>query len=145
MRCSHPNCSSHQQSMCGVPPPSFYVVRCPHPMCYSRQQSMCGVPPSQYTFFLCGVPPNVVFFSTVALSWILSKIENLASSSLQDKALLNLYPRVWHSQLTLLYIILHNIYYTFQISQIGQIVLLLEHLHLHTNEKMCICTTLITS
>ena len=48
--------------MCGVPPPSFYVVQCPHPMCYSHQQSMCGVPPSQFTFFLCGVPPNVVFF-----------------------------------------------------------------------------------
>ena len=35
--------------------------------------------------------------NTLALSWILSKIENLASSNLQDEAKLNFYPRVWHS------------------------------------------------
>ena len=36
---------------------SFNVVRCPHPNCSPHQQSMCGVPPSQYIFVLCGVPP----------------------------------------------------------------------------------------
>ena len=31
------------------------------------------------------------------LSWILSKLENVASSSLQDETKLNFYPQVWHS------------------------------------------------
>ena len=53
------------------------------------------------SLFWCAVsptPPNLVLcLNTLALSGILSKIENLASSSLQNEAKLNLYPRVWHS------------------------------------------------
>ena len=52
-----------------------------------------------YTFSVWCPPPKILFcaLNTLALSWILSKIENLTSSSLQDEAKLNLYPRVWHS------------------------------------------------
>ena len=99
------------QSMCCVPPSqymlSFKVVRCPHPICSTHQECMCGVPPC-----------NSVPLPHLALSWILSKVENLESSSLHDEPtdwlflasykapvwlsiLLNLYLRVWHSQLSL--------------------------------------------
>ena len=71
------------------------------PLLARCSENMCGVPPSRYTLFLCGVPPQFSSVPTLALSWILSKIENLASSSLQDKVYLNMYPRVWHSQLSL--------------------------------------------
>ena len=83
--------------MCGVPPPEK-LAPC--------SENMCGVHPSRHTLFLCGVlPPPIQFcaLNTLPLSWILSKIENLSSSSLQDEAKLNLYPRVWHSQLSLLF------------------------------------------
>ena len=67
--------SPPQQSMCGVPPSqymlSFNVVRCPHPICSTHQECMCGVPPC-----------NSVPLPHLALSWILSKVENLESSSL---------------------------------------------------------------
>ena len=73
--------------MCGV-----------QPVLAPRSENMCGVPPSWYTLFLCGVPPPPIWFCALnTLAWILRKIENLASSSLQAEAMLNLYPRVWHS------------------------------------------------
>ena len=74
--------------MCGVPTPIGTLFR-----------NMCGVPTSRYTLFLCCVPPPIYFcaLNDLALPWILSQIENLSSSSLQDEAKLNLYPRVWHS------------------------------------------------
>ena len=80
--------------MCGVPPPEK-LAPC--------SENMCDVPLSRYTLFLSGVPPPIQFcaLNTLALSLILSKIVNLASSSIQDEAKLNLYPRVWHSQLSL--------------------------------------------
>ena len=66
---------------------SFNVVRCPHPLCSTHQEGMCGVPPFQYKFFCAVSPPcNSVPLPHLALSWILSKVENLASSSLQDEA-----------------------------------------------------------
>ena len=108
--------------LCGVPTqlfaPSTKYVRCPHhpgyvfpqPQLFNHQESMCGVapllapcsenmcsvPPPGIHFF-CAVPPRPVYNFSLALSWTLSKIENPASSSLQDKAKLNLHPRVWHS------------------------------------------------
>ena len=51
------------------------VVRCPYPNCSPHQQNMCGVPPFHYRFFLCGVPPpNVVLclclsILILCLSW----------------------------------------------------------------------------
>ena len=75
--------------MCGVPP--YW-----HPV-----QKICAVSPPPGIHFFCAVsPPSPIYFcalNDLALSWILSKIKNLASSSLQDEAKLNLYPRVWHS------------------------------------------------
>ena len=63
---------------------------------------MCGVPYWPPVQKVCVVPPPPSYWHPVqkictALSWILSKIENLASSSLQDESKLILYPRVWHS------------------------------------------------
>ena len=56
------------------------VVSPPHLL--PHQQSMS---PFQDTFSLCsGLPPNVVLFQ-LALSWIPSKLENLASFILQDE------------------------------------------------------------
>ena len=86
--------SPPQQSMCGVPPSqymlSFNVVRCPHSICSTHQQGMCGVPPSSSTNISgrCPLPPqcNSVPLPHLALSWILIKVENLSSSSLQDEA-----------------------------------------------------------
>ena len=90
--------------MCSVPTPIRYV-QCPH------LNNVCAVsPPSSICFLskLCGVPTPFVplikkvcavsslpvqFFQCnsvplphLALSWILSKVENLESSSLQDEA-----------------------------------------------------------
>ena len=48
MGCPHPNCS-HQESMCGVPPPTGPLF---------VKYVLC--PPSPYTLFLCGVPPPLV-------------------------------------------------------------------------------------
>ena len=89
VRCPHPNkvCVA-----CGVPPSqymlSFNVVRCPHPLCSTHQEDVCGVPPFQYKFFCAVSPPpcNSVPLPHLALSLILSKVENLESSSLQDEA-----------------------------------------------------------
>ena len=54
------------KKVCPFPPPN--VVRCPYPNCSLHQEGTCGVPLHS------------------ALSWILSKVENLVSSSLQDEA-----------------------------------------------------------
>ena len=75
---------------CGPAQPylSFNVVQCPHPICSTHQEGTCGVPPIQFKFF-CGVSPppwNSVHLPHLALSWILSNVENLASSSLQNEA-----------------------------------------------------------
>ena len=99
--------SPPQQSMCGVPPSQYMlsvnVVRCPHPICSTHQEGMCGVPPFQYKFFCAVSPPcNSVPLPHLTLSWILSKVENLESSSLQDEA--NFCLRVWHSQLSFYYV-----------------------------------------
>merc|ERR1711875_66629 len=49
---------------------------------------MCGVPPFHYKFFCAVSPPcNSVPLPHLTLSWILSKVKNLASSSLQDEAI----------------------------------------------------------
>ena len=97
--------SPPQQSMCGVSPSqymlSFNVVWCPHPnkVCavsplpvYAFSQccavfqfvplikEVCAVSPSYSTTISVRCPPHVI------LSWILSKVENLSSSSLQDEA-----------------------------------------------------------
>ena len=59
---------------------------------------MCSVPidPPCRKYVLCPPPPtNLVL--CLALSSILSKIEDPACFSLQDEVKLNLYPRVWHS------------------------------------------------
>ena len=78
--------------MCGVPPShymlSFNVVRCPHPSCSTHQEGMCGAPLFQYKYFCAVSPPyeNSVPLPHLALSCILSKVENLSSSSLQDEA-----------------------------------------------------------
>ena len=87
--------------LCGVPTPTKYV-RCPplpvyaffqccavsppHLFHSSRRYVRC--PPLPLQIFLCGVPPpcNSVPLPHLALSWILSKVENLASSRLQDEA-----------------------------------------------------------
>ena len=67
---------------------SFKVVRCPHPICSTHQKGMCGVPPFEYKFFCAVSPPcNSVPLAHLALSWILSKVKNLARSSLQDEAI----------------------------------------------------------
>ena len=77
--------------LCGVPTPIVPLIN-----------KVCAVSPPPSIRFFCAVSPPMQFFPSLSLSWILSKIENLASSSLQDKVQLNLYPRVWHSQLSLL-------------------------------------------
>ena len=77
--------------LCGVPTPLTKYVRCPHPILHvydfpitqllPPQKSMCRVPPLCKHFF-CTVSPPQIYFSylnTLALSWIMSKIENLAS------------------------------------------------------------------
>ena len=66
-------------------------------------QKICAVSPPPRIHFLCTVSLPIQFcaLDTLDLSQILSKIENLASSSFQDETKLNLYPRVWHSQLSL--------------------------------------------
>ena len=86
--------------LCGVPTPTKYV-RCPplpvyaffqccavsppHLFHSSRRYVQC--PPFQYKFFFAVSPPcNSVPLPHLALSSILSKVENLASSSLQDGA-----------------------------------------------------------
>ena len=87
--------------LCGVPTPTKYV-RCPplpvyaffqccavsppHLFHSSRRYVRC--PPLPVQIFLCGVPPpcNSVPLPHLALSWILSKVENLTSSSLPDEA-----------------------------------------------------------
>ena len=60
---------------------SFNVVRCPHPNCSPHQQSMCSVPPFQYMFILCGVPPHwsSVPLPHLAMYWILSVVGNMSS------------------------------------------------------------------
>ena len=45
---------------------------------------MCGVPPSSISVFCAEHPPSPLLH--LALSWILSKVENLSSSSLKDEA-----------------------------------------------------------
>ena len=81
--------------MCGVPLFQymlfFNVVRCPHPICSTHQEGMCGVlSPSSSTNISVRCPPppqcNSVPLPHLALSWILSKVENLTSSSLPDEA-----------------------------------------------------------
>ena len=77
--------------MCGVSP--FWAlfrkyVRCPPPLSAPCSEYMCGVPPSRYKLF-CAVSPRQFSSVPLTLSWILSEIENLASSSLQDEAKLN--------------------------------------------------------
>ena len=79
------------ESMCGAVSPLPLLAPC--------SENMCGVhPPCIHFFVRCRPPPGLVLcLEHLALSWILSKIENLASSSLQDEVKLNLYPLVWHS------------------------------------------------
>ena len=75
------------------------VVRCPHPnkvlrcpplpICSTHLEgTYVRCPPLSVQIFLCGVPPpcNSMSLPHLALSWILSKEENLASSNLQDEA-----------------------------------------------------------
>ena len=76
--------------LCGVPTPFVTLVH-----------KLCTVYPPPSIRFFCAVSPLMQFLSTLALSWILSKIEKLASSSFQDKTQLNLYSQVWHSHLSL--------------------------------------------
>ena len=66
------NSPPHWQSMCSVPTPTKYV-RCPHPPSIWFSQNTIVTLSKKYV-------------NTLALSWILSKIVNLASSSLQDEA-----------------------------------------------------------
>ena len=89
---THPPHQLFLSMKCGVPtpnvpptnyvwcPPLVYVF--PHPNCFSHQEGMCSVP-----------PPSIRLFSVA--SWILSKVENLASSSLSVVSLAQLvYPSV---------------------------------------------------
>ena len=68
--------------------PPLPVIFSPHLNRSLHQKSMCGVHPSQHMFLLCGVLPpcSSVHLPHLALSWILSEDENLASSNLQDEA-----------------------------------------------------------
>ena len=102
--------SPPQQIMCGVPTPIRYV-RCPH-----LNKVGAASPPSSIYFF-CAVSPPFATLGSVLDS--ISKAENLTSSRLQDEATdcffmryldpielsiyLNLYLRVWHSQLSLFF------------------------------------------
>ena len=72
--------------VCAVSPPIFLccAVSPPHVLLLSTKYVRC--PPLPVYIFSVRCPPQCSFFFTLALSWILSKIENLASSSLQDKA-----------------------------------------------------------
>ena len=62
-------------------PYSFNVVQCPHPNCSPHQEGMCGVPPLSIVFF-SEVSHVVLYIYHLALSWILSEVENLPSSNL---------------------------------------------------------------
>ena len=89
VQCPHPNCSPHQEGMCVVP---TNVVRCPHTNCSPHQEGMCCVPTPIAPLIekVCVVfPPfriHSVSLSHSALSWILSKVENLVSSILLDES-----------------------------------------------------------
>ena len=78
--CKYCAVSPPQQSMCGVPPPSicFLSMLCSVPTPFVPLiKKVCAMSPPSST---CNSVPHL------ALSWILSKVENLASSSLQDEA-----------------------------------------------------------
>ena len=49
-----------------------------------HQESMCGIPPPSISFFFAVSPPQCIFVPLPhsALSWILSDVKNLATSSL---------------------------------------------------------------
>ena len=49
--CPHPNCSHHQEGMCGAPP---NIVWCPHSNCSPYTEGM-WVSPLPVYIFLCGV------------------------------------------------------------------------------------------
>ena len=74
VRCPHPNCSQSTKYL-RCPPSNFMFS--PQPNCSLHQESMCGAPTPQCSSLL--LPHS-------ALSWILSKVENLASSSLLPEA-----------------------------------------------------------
>ena len=63
--------------LCGVPTPFVPLIK-----------KVCAVSPPSSTNFSVRCPPlcNSVPLPHLALSWILSKVENLESSSLQDEA-----------------------------------------------------------
>ena len=74
VRCPHPNCSQSTKYL-RCPPSNFMFS--PQPNCSLHQESMCGAHPPE-----CGS----LLLPHSALSWILSKVENLANSSLQGEA-----------------------------------------------------------
>ena len=59
VRCPHPNCSTHEQSMCGVPPSQYmhFPTRIVLPI-----EKVCAVSPLSSLCAFCAVspPPNVV-------------------------------------------------------------------------------------
>ena len=69
---------------------SFNVVRCPHPYCFPINK-LCAVSPLPVYVFSLRCPHHPPCSSLpllpLALSWILSKVENLANSSLEDEAI----------------------------------------------------------
>ena len=63
----------------------FDVVRCPRPNC-PPMNKVCAVSPLPVYIFsvLCTPPCSSVLLPHLAQFWILSEVENLVSSSLQD-------------------------------------------------------------
>ena len=94
-----------QQQTNTTPSQYMFLLR---PNCFPHQKSMCGEPPSPPTAYVFSVwcplsPFNSVPLLPLALFWNLTEVDDLASSTLQAQlsVQLNLYIRVWHSQLSL--------------------------------------------
>ena len=94
----------HQQGMCVVPPPSLFLLSTP---IVPSIKKVCAVSPTSSVCFFCAVSPHRISVPLPhsAMSWILSKVQNLSSSSLQDWLFLCVtWPQlIYHSSSTCIY------------------------------------------